>query len=266
MHCVSDSDFPELSTTPSILALPSIDGVHNGLLSGERAVTVRIPPYFGIELGDVVWLHWVGSQYAGSLIRPQVITAPMIENGIVFEVENRYVQTNTYGSVQVGYLIDRHMGGSLASGCEIYSVAGLAPPSVDGVQIVHRDLPPLMAYGPEDGAATVRVPAYSPMHVDDVLIVCWHGQQTGAHFVERVIIESKDFGQDICVQVPERFLKNSMTRGQLVEVQYILVPIDGPEIASPLCRPFFIGAVPEAQKPPPTFDAATRLWPFDGRR
>lgn len=230
----------------SNLALPHIPEAHAGSLVARtgRSVRVVIEPWPGMAHGDIVWLHWRGSQHGGSLVRLQTVKAGHCGKPTVFLVDDRYVRANTYGSIQVSYLIDRPQKPTLISDHEIYSVAGLQPPSVDGVRLLRYDLPPMLPYVTPGTGAIVRVPPWPGMAVDDQLIVSWQGQQPGSHFVERVAIDINDLSREVPVHVPETFIQRSLSRAQMIEVHYLIAPASGEEAASPSCRPFLIGGLP----------------------
>ncbi|QAU22985.1 hypothetical protein EO087_02430 [Dyella sp. M7H15-1] len=222
------------------LPAPTVDEASNDydeLSASVSRATVRIPPYPGMDAGDVVTLIWSGTRADGEAHLYQVerqISGSAVGKDIVLQIPGAEIALLAGGTVELWYDVIMGDGTPLrpsqvrtlrvSSGQDIF----LPQPSVD-------EAPDGVTLDPAavDLYATVRIAPYAGMAIDDRVDLYWVGSGVGGSTSDWITVRAATLNKPLLFDVDKAYV--TVNDGGTVTVRYAVTPKGGsPRPSTPL--------------------------------
>lgn len=214
------------------LSAPTVDEAPNDgdeLDASLSAATVRIPPWPGMDAGDVVTLIWSGTRADGQAHLYTIdrqISGNAVGKEVVLAVSGSDIALLAGGTVDVWYEVMIGDGTPLRPSqvrtLRVSSGAGvfLPAPSVD-------EAPDGVTLNPDDVGlyAEVRIAPYPSMAVDDRVDMYWSGSGAGGNFSDWITIRAATLNKPILFDVDKAYV--TANDGGTVTIRYTVTPQGG---------------------------------------
>lgn len=222
-----------------VLAAPVVREAQGGTLDlvnvPDRGVTVEIPAYKSMQVGDEIGLVWQGKTESGAdapyTPKSHAVTGSEVGQSIVLPFVPRSVVAElSGGSVSVSYQLTPFSRASVLSAALMlhvvdagYAAQSLPPPAVDGA--VDGVLDPL----DWPNGATVRIEPYPGKAAHDRVTLHWDGPDSVHSFSDYVMVSTTAVDETISFTVPAEYVGGNQGNSHAV-----IGPEAGKQLAIPL--------------------------------